>query len=104
VVGISSIQRCFTPAQRLAIAARDGHRCLAPGCTSPHFSLQVHHVVPDRLGGPTTTGNGILLCFWHHLRVDDGPWEYRMCGGLPEIRGPGIPEWTAARTALRVAA
>lgn len=104
VVGISSIQRCFTPTQRLAIAARDGHRCLAPGCTSPHFSLQVHHVIPDRHGGPTTTDNGILLCYWHHRRVDDGPWEYRMWGGLPEIRGPGVPEWTAARASMRAAA
>ncbi len=97
VVGITSVQRCFTAAQRLAIAARDGMRCATPGCTSPHYALQVHHVVPAREGGPTDTCNGILLCYWHHRRVDDGPWEYRMVDGRPEVRGPGLLEWTPLR-------
>ena len=35
VVGISSRQRCFTNAQRLSIAARDGYRCARPGCHEP---------------------------------------------------------------------
>lgn len=94
VVGIGSPERCFTANQTLAIAARDGFRCSNPGCTSPHTALQVHHVVPWREGGPTNTSNGILLCYWHRRRVDDGPWKYRMVGGLPEVRGPGSPEWT----------
>jgi hypothetical protein len=94
VIGISTPQRCFTGHQTLAIAARDGYRCSTPGCTTPHTALQVHHVAPWRDGGPTTTGNGILLCYWHHQRVDDGPWQYRMIDGLPEVRGPGIPEWS----------
>lgn len=71
---------------------------LSPGCTSPHYTLQVHHVIPWRNNGPTTTDNGILLCYWHHQRVDDGPWEYRMVGGLPEVRGPGVFEWRRLRT------
>lgn len=94
VLGIGSPERCFTTTQGLAIAARDGERCFTPGCTSPHTALQVHHVIPWRDGGPTNTSNGILLCYWHHQRVDDGPWMYRMVNGLPEVRGPGIPEWT----------
>lgn len=93
IVGMRSPERCFTGAQASAIAARDGERCFAPGCTSPHTALQVHHVVPWREGGPTSTSNGVLLCYWHHRRVDDGPWQYRMVNGLPEARGPGIPEW-----------
>ncbi|MCU1409997.1 MAG: endonuclease [Rhodoglobus sp.] len=93
VVGISSPERCFTANQTLSIAARDGYRCSAPGCTTPHTALQVHHVTPWRDGGPTSTSNGILLCYWHHRRVDDGPWQYRMVNGLPEVRGPGVPEW-----------
>ena len=94
VTGISSPARCFTSKQTLAIAARDGYRCSAPGCTTPHTALQAHHVIAWRVGGPTSTSNGILLCYWHHRRVDDGPWQYRMVNGLPEVRGPGIPEWT----------
>lgn len=94
VTGIGSPERCFTANQTLAIAARDGFRCSTPGCTTPHTALQVHHVMPWRDGGATNTSNGILLCYWHHRRVDDGPWKYRMVHGLPEVRGPGIPEWT----------
>ena len=101
VTSISSKQRCFTPAQRLAIAAREGARCATPGCTKPHYMLQAHHVDPFRCGGPTHIDNGILLCFWHHQQVDSGPWEYRMILGIPHVRGPGILEWTALRPPAR---
>lgn len=104
LLGISSPQRCFTPLQRLAIAARDGYRCFAPGCGNPHVTLQAHHVIPDRDGGPTSTGNGILLCYWHHKIVDTGPWNYRMTQGVPEVRGPGIPQWSRHRTSMPRAA
>lgn len=104
VTGISSPQRCFTPAQRLGIAARDGYECFTPGCTSKHIALQAHHVVPVREHGPTTIDNGILLCFDHHRQVDTGPWEYRMVDGLPEVRGPGVPQWARRRSGLGRAA
>ncbi|MCY7412356.1 MAG: HNH endonuclease, partial [Salinibacterium sp.] len=104
VTAISSPQRCFTPIQRLGIAARDGSRCSTPGCTSPHYTLQAHHVIPDRDDGPTAIDNGILLCYWHHQLVDTGPWQYRMVDGMPRVRGPGIPEWTATRMSISNAA
>ena len=103
VTAISSPQRCFTPMQRLGLAARDGLGCSTPGCTSPHYTLQAHHVIPDRDGGPTALDNGLLLCYWHHRIVDTGPWEYRMIAGLPYVRGPGIPDWTRTRTRTPVA-
>ena len=102
VTSISSKQRCFTPAQRLAIAARDGARCATLGCTTPHYMLQAHHVTPFRDGGPTHVDNGILLCFWHHQQVDTGPWQYRMINGIPHILGPGLFEWTARRPPAHV--
>lgn len=104
LVGMTSPERCFTGAQAMAIAARDGDLCFTPGCTSPHTALQVHHVVPWRDGGPTSTANGILLCYWHHRRVDDGPWEYRMVRGVPEARGPGVREWQPAQSRRAYAA
>lgn len=97
VTSISSRQRCFTPTQRMAIAARDGARCATLGCTRPSYSLQAHHVIPYRDGGSTHVDNGILLCFWHHQQVDTGPWQYRMIGGIPHVRGPGILDWTSRR-------
>jgi Domain of unknown function (DUF222) len=97
VTTISSPQRCFTPMQRLGMVARDGLGCVTPGCSSPHYTLQAHHVIPDRDGGPTALDNGLLLCYWHHQQVDTGPWQYRMVEGLPYVRGPGVPDWTPAR-------
>ena len=104
VTAISSPQRCFTPMQRLGMAARDGLGCITPGCTSPHYTLQAHHVIPDRDDGPTALDNGILMCYWHHSIVDTGPWQYRIIQGMPYVRGPGIPEWTAARKPIARAA
>lgn len=97
VTSMSSRQRCFTSTQRLAIAARDGARCATIGCSSATYTLQAHHVIPFREGGATHVDNGILLCFWHHQQVDTGPWSYRMVGGIPHVRGPGMLEWTARR-------
>ncbi|MGV8882880.1 MAG: DUF222 domain-containing protein [Rhodoglobus sp.] len=102
VLGISSVQRCFTPAQRLAIAARDGARCATPGCTSPHYMLQAHHVVPVRENGRTITSNGILLCFWHHLQVDTGVWRYHMINGVPHARRSELEPWLPLRPPARL--
>lgn len=104
VQAISSPQRCFTGMIRLGIAVRDGHRYLVPGCTSPQYTLQAHHVVPDRDDGPTALDNGVLLCYWHHQIVDTGPWQFRMVEGMPQVRGPGVPEWTWASRELARAA
>ncbi|MFM9877780.1 MAG: HNH endonuclease signature motif containing protein, partial [Rhodoglobus sp.] len=104
VMAISSPQRCFTPLHRMGMAARDGATCITPGCTCPHYMLQAHHVIPDRDDGPTALDNGVLLCYWHHLIVDAGPWQYRMINGMPYVRGPGIPDWTAARKPVARAA
>lgn len=93
VLSLGSVQRCFTPSQRRAITARDGG-CLIPGCAIPAGWCEVHHVVPHREGGATHVDNGVLLCWWHHHRIDAGPWRLRMEHGVPQIRGPGHPEWT----------
>ena len=96
IVGIGSVQRCFTPTQRRAIAARDGG-CVIPGCRVPASMCEVHHVIPYRAGGATHTSNGVLLCWWHHVRIDTGPWQVLMINGVPHVRGPGVPEWRRHR-------
>jgi hypothetical protein len=51
---------------RRLVTARDRH-CAAPGCTQPPVNCHVHHIVPRSDGGPTTLGNLVLLCAFHHL-------------------------------------
>ncbi len=104
ITNVSSQQRCFTSVQRLGIAARDGLRCATPGCTAPHYALQVHHVTPFRDGGRTHTDNGILLCYWHHRLVDKGPWKYRIVNGVPQAWRQGLPDWIPVRALQRLAA
>ncbi len=49
------------PSVRAAVLARDRHRCAAPGCRSTRF-LEVHHVLPRRLGGSNRAENLTTLC------------------------------------------
>jgi hypothetical protein len=52
--------------QRTALAYRDRH-CTYPGCARPTtWSLNAHHLVPFRNGGPTVMNNLTLLCSEHH--------------------------------------
>jgi hypothetical protein len=95
VLSLGSVQRCFTSSQRRAITARDGG-CLIPGCPIPAGWCEVHHVVPYRSGGATHVDNGVLLCWWHHHIIDAGPWRLRMLRGVPQVRGPGVGDWTVA--------
>jgi hypothetical protein len=68
--------------QRRAIAARDGG-CVFPGCGRPPRHCDIHHLRHRGRGGPTCTGNGAMLCRFHHrllhhhdwrLLVEDGRW------------------------------
>jgi hypothetical protein len=57
--------RTFTAAQRRAIIARDRH-CQSPHCDIPAAWCDIHHGIHWAEGGPTSIGNGILLCGRHH--------------------------------------
>ena len=85
--GMGSPQRCFTPAQRRAIMARDGG-CAIPGCTIPAAWTEIHHVDPAENGGPTETDNGVLLCWFHHRTIETSGWQIKMIGGVPHIKAP----------------
>jgi hypothetical protein len=59
-------KRVFTPAQRLAMADRDGG-CTYPGCDRPPAWTEAHHIdwwAKD--GGATDLERGTLLCASHH--------------------------------------
>ncbi|MBB5634047.1 5-methylcytosine-specific restriction protein A [Cryobacterium mesophilum] len=85
--GLGSPQRCFTPAQRRAIIARDGG-CVIPGCTIPAAWCEIHHVDPVENNGPTHTDNGVLLCWSHHRTIETSGWQIRMIGGAPHVKPP----------------
>ena len=67
-------QRLFSPAQRRALAIRDGG-CRFPGCTRPPRFTDAHHVVPWSQGGASDLHNALLLCRHHHRLVHEGDWR-----------------------------
>lgn len=88
IVSLWSSERCFTPQQRRAIAARD-RECVIPGCHIPAGWCEVHHVHEHSRGGPTHTDNGAAVCWYHHRSIDSGGWAIRMRNGTPQVRAPG---------------
>ncbi|MFK0403403.1 DUF222 domain-containing protein [Microbacterium sp. NPDC090225] len=87
IIGIDTTDRVFTAHQRRAITLRD-RECLIPGCHVPASWCEIHHVIEHARGGPTSTDNGVTLCWHHHRTLDTSGWHIRMHNGTPEIRGP----------------
>lgn len=67
-------KRLATPAQRLALIARD-RRCV--GCGADPAWCQAHHVIPWEAKGPTDVDNLVLLCSRCHHQVHDERWQIR---------------------------
>jgi len=70
------------PRTRRQVLARDQHRCQAPGCGRTRF-LEVHHIVPRRLGGTNKPGNLTTLCgschrLWHEKGFPGQPNQLRL--------------------------
>jgi 5-methylcytosine-specific restriction protein A len=94
-------KRIFTPAQKLALAERDGGCAfcgLPPGMTAAH-----HLRWWARDTGPTEISNGILLCTNCHHRIHDDGWEIRIDNPSPETltrrrKRDGTGLYTKART------
>jgi hypothetical protein len=70
--------RCFTPAQRLAIAARD-KGCAR--CGEAVSRCDVHHIQFWSRQGKSDINNGVLLCVPCHHRLHDYGWEIRIVDG-----------------------
>ncbi len=95
-------KRLFTPAQKLALAERDGG-CVS--CGAPPAWCHGHHLAWwERDGGRTDLGNGVLLCTGCHHRLHGDGWEIR-------VDGPGVeakvwlvpPPWIDAERTPRLA-
>jgi Domain of unknown function (DUF222)/HNH endonuclease len=66
--------RVISPAQRTALAVRDGG-CGFPDCQRPLAWCEGHHLVHWADGGPTDLINLALLCRTHHRAVHEGGWR-----------------------------
>jgi hypothetical protein len=56
---------------RVGIYARDGWRCMAPGCTA-QANLEDHHVQYRSRDGDDSPENRVTLCRYHHQRGEHG--------------------------------
>jgi hypothetical protein len=81
VLDLGRAARLFSPAQKLALAERDGG-CAWTGCTRPPSHAEAHHIAWwGRHDGRTDLSNGIMLCSFHHHRVHDDGWSIRIRDG-----------------------
>lgn len=71
-------RRLFSPAQKLALAERDGGCAF---CGAPPAWTHGHHIARwNRDAGPTDLDNGVLLCTGCHHRIHADGWEIRVDG------------------------
>jgi hypothetical protein len=72
---VGRAKRLVTPAQRTALAARDGGCAWLSHnntrCTRPSWWCDAHHIIPWAAGGATDLDNLRLLCRAHHRRAHD---------------------------------
>ena len=72
-LAVGRTMRTATPAQRRALARRDGG-CIIPGCQVPAEACQTHHLIEWAAGGSTDLPELALLCWAHHRQVDLRMW------------------------------
>ncbi|HJR89395.1 MAG TPA: DUF222 domain-containing protein [Aeromicrobium sp.] len=83
-------KRVFTPAQRLAMADRDGG-CTYPTCDRPPAWTEAHHLDHwAKDGGATDLDRGTLLCARHHHWVHSEDIHIRRRDGRTEFQIHGI--------------
>jgi hypothetical protein len=74
-LSVGRSQRTFKAKLRKALVVRDKGCGWPGGCGAPPDWCRGHHLYPWRLGGPTRTRNGVLLCSAHHRYVHEGGWR-----------------------------
>ncbi|WP_308159537.1 DUF222 domain-containing protein [Arthrobacter sp. ISL-65] len=87
ILDIGRASRVFPPHIRKAITARD-QGCAFPGCTIPAPWCEAHHITYWSRGGPTSTGNGVLLCSHHHHLIHKEHWTIEVTAEVPRFKPP----------------
>lgn len=90
VLEVGRTQRLVTPAQRKALAVRDGG-CTWTGCHRPLWWTDAHHIQPWADGGPTDLDNLELLCRTHHRWIHEGKRPIRARTTKPAVRDGPAP-------------
>ena len=95
-------KRLFTPAQKLALADRDGG-CVS--CGAPPSWCHGHHLAWwDRDTGRTDLDNGVLLCTGCHHRIHTDGWDIHVDGPGTQARVWLIPPpWIDTQRTPRLA-
>jgi hypothetical protein len=98
-LAVGRTQRTATPAQRRALAVRDGG-CIIPGCQIPAEACQTHHLQEWAAGGQTSVTNMALVCWAHHRQVDLRMWTIQPLDPTattpqPEPGAPPATPWPA---------
>ncbi|MFV0632910.1 DUF222 domain-containing protein [Demequina sp.] len=75
---VGRAQRLFTPAQRIALAERDGG---CSWCHAPPSYCEAHHIRWWSKGGTSDLSNGVLLCTACHHRIHNDGWEVAVVAG-----------------------
>jgi hypothetical protein len=103
-------RRLATPLQKLAVAVRDGGRCIWIGCHVPWGRCDVDHDPPFESGGRTDVDQLRLMCHCDHHphrhetgenveRDPSGQWVIIQQTGSPDLRDTRTTKSTAATTA-----
>jgi hypothetical protein len=87
ILRMGTVERTFNRAQRRALTVRDGG-CIIPGCPTPAWACEAHHVLPYEIDPRTHVDNGALLCWFHHRTIETSGWQIRMIHGTPEVMPP----------------
>jgi hypothetical protein len=85
VLDLYRTRRIATPAQTLALIARDGG-CSFPGCAVAPQWCERHHIIAWWDGGDTNIANLTLVCAYHHRQFAKRGWHCR-------INTDGLPVW-----------
>lgn len=71
----TGLGKSLSEKERRGILARDNYRCIVPGCDTPTFRLNVHHLVWREFGGSNDRDNLATICLNHHADAHPGLQE-----------------------------
>ena len=79
ILDLGTIERRFTPAQRMALVERDGGCAM---CHAPPEHCEAHHIDWwKRDNGPTDLNNGLMLCTRCHHDIHRLGWQIEIVDG-----------------------